>query len=448
MVSLLRSVVRPITRSRPHSGWVEQDPDQWWSEVQAALLTLGPASAIAVTGQANGVVLVDQEDRPCRPAIIWEDSRHMPEGGVDGASPEGRLRWLEAHEPEVLANARWWLLPKDYINLRLTGTIAADAASSIGLTDGRAYKADLPEGLRSRLAPLMRGIDALGSVHHAVVATGLIDSLAAMYGSGHLAVGAAFDVSGTTETVGLVSSQAAHSSAIRHALPLWPDRYLHAGPTQAGGDAASWAQQAFAPEIRLRQLFDLAQAAGPRETGILFLPYLSGERAPLWNQAARGVFFGLTREHRRDDLFRAVLEGVAFSIRHVLESIEGATPEYATKVICSGGAAVDTVWIQIKADVLGRPVEQAAAAQAGTLGAAMTAACALGAFSSMEEAGEAMVRRGIILEPTGQTSIRTRYDGLYRIYCDLAGSLTDSWKRLGVVLSGTPSIANAQRGVQ
>ena len=431
---LLRSASRPLDVSRPRPGWAEQDPEQWWREVQAVLLTLGPARSVAVAGQANGVVLVDEHGQPTRPAIIWQDNRQA--SGGTGAVAAGqvaasRFRWLESHEPDALEAACWWLQPKDFINLRLTGAVASDPNTSVGLSQGRAYRDDLPDGLRKRLPPLSRETDVLGTVHRASVAVGCMDSVASVCGSGPIEPGLAFDVSGTSETVGLVSSQSTHSGAIRQSIPLSVGRYLHAGPTQAGGAAALWAQRIMAPEDDLDRLFELVSTTKASNDPIVFLPYLLGERAPIWDPRARGVFFGLHGEHRREDIFRAVLEGVAFSIRHVLESIEEAVPERADRVVCSGGAARDEGWTQIKADVIGRPVERASW-HAGTLGAAMVAACSVGAFGNLAEASRAMVRPGTRIEPHGGAA-RERYDALYRIYLELVRTLPDTWQMLAAV---------------
>jgi xylulokinase len=161
----------------------------------------------------------------------------------------------------------------------------------------------------------------------------------------------------------------------------------------------------------------------PTSADLLFLPYLEGERAPIWDPKARGVFFGVSLEHTRADFLRAVLEGVAFSIRHVLETAEQATGMTAGTLHLSGGGATSAVWNRIKSDVLGRRVQPTFVRDAGALGAAMLAALAVDAFSDLKEATAAMVRQRPPVLPNKEMS--TRYDQLYRTYRELYRRVRD-----------------------
>ena len=430
---LVRTLTRPVRTALPGPGWAEQDPDEWWHGLLQILDALGPASGIAIVGQGNGLVLVNGDGAAIRPAIIWSDTRAASTEGnprSDSTAPQSRLAWFEAHEPDSLARARWWLLPKDYLNLRLTGAVAADPVGALGLTDGVSYSRALSGRLRERLPGLRASTESLGEWRGAAVAVGSMDSVAAMFGSGRLEPGAGFDVTGTSETVGMVSGSKAHGIAIRHAIQLGPSLFLHAGPTQSGAGSVRWARDAIAPDLDLTQFFALVETAPPGANGLLFLPYLAGERSPIWNPEARGVFFGLSGTHTRADLCRAVVEGVAFSIRHILEAIEAAIPERPEHVTSSGGAAGNHVWNQIKSDVLGLPVHQSAALEAGTLGAAMIATVAAGLYESVPSASLGMLRRGVSFEPTSDRRSRSRYDALHEIYVGLSTSLAGAWAQL------------------
>ncbi len=424
--SLVRLVERPLTTSRLEEGWVEQDPNEWWSALREILGELGSASALAITGQINGVVLVDAEGSAIRPAIVWADTRAACEAaelGVDATSPIARYTWLAAHEPKALATTRWWLLPRDFLNLRLTGMAVSDPISALGLTDGLAYRADLPDRLLACLPPLQPATHLLGEWEGTIVSVGCMDTLAAIYASCRIEPGTGIDVAGTSETVGIISAHGERWKGIRRAFPIGNGSYLHAGPTQAGGGSVAWAREALTPDLSVEEFYSRAATAPPGSNGLVFLPYLQGERAPIWDPTVRGCLYGLASTHRRADLCRAVLEGVAYSIRHTLETVESVLPERASRVVVSGGPAASSLWNQIKADVLGRPFERAEAREPGTLGAAMVAAVTARFYGSLAEAQMAMLRQGALSEPTEDASVRARYDALFERYLSLSGML-------------------------
>jgi xylulokinase len=351
--------------------------------------------------------------------------------------PPARLHWLQRHEPEALRSTRWLLQPKDFVNLRLTGVAGSDYWSSKGLVHLEtgepieAYRRLL--GVDPALAPPCHhphrclgplaepAAGELGVPAGIPVATGWSDAMAGMLGTGALTQdGLAFDIAGTSEIVGLTAAHApADADGALIAPVLDSERRVIYGPTQSGGAALEWFLRGFYPAAERVDLAAIDSLLPSSSEGLLFLPYLEGERAPLWDPAARGVFFRIAASHTRAHFLRAVLEGVAFSVRHVLEVAETAARAPATEVRVSGGGAQSAGWNAIKAAALNRPVRPTLVRDAGTLGAAILAALVASTFRDAREASAAMVRLGPAIAPDDAG----RYETLYREYRDLYRAL-------------------------
>jgi len=464
---LLGHGVCSCTVNRPRPNWVEQDCSQYWESavgaIRQALVSIEPSAVagLACCGHTPSLVLLDGDGRPVRPAIIWQDSRASEEAstlekeigseqwkewlGLDlprnASYPPARLRWLRTHEPATLLKTRQLLQPKDYLNYLLTGKAASDYWGSKGLvhlSTGEpieAYRSLL--GIDPALAPSCRhphhllgvlsseSARALGLNEGVPVATGWTDALCGMLGTGALAQsGSAFDIAGTSEIVGLTSSnEPVNHAGVLVAPILDTDLRVVYGPTQTSGGAVDWFVSTFLSKQEARESVAIDDLPAPTSADLLFLPYLEGERAPIWDPKARGLFFNVSLEHTKTDFLRAVLEGVAFSIRHVLETAEQATGLTAGILHLSGGGATSAVWNRIKSDVLGRTVQPTFVRDAGTLGAAMLAALAVHAFSDLKEATAAMVRQRPPVLPNKE--MLSRYDQLYRTYRELYRRVRD-----------------------
>jgi xylulokinase len=464
---LLGHGVCSCTVNRPRPNWVEQDCSQYWESavgaIRQALVSVEPSAVVglACCGHTPSLVLLDGDGRPVRPAIIWQDSRASEEAstleqeigleqwkewlGLDlprnASYPPARLRWLRTHEPAALLKTRQLLQPKDYLNYLLTGEMASDYWGSKGLVHLitgepiEAYRSVL--GVDPALAPPCRhphrllgslsaeAAHALGLAKGVPVATGWTDALCGMLGTGALAESSsAFDIAGTSEIVGLTSlSEPVNHAGVLVAPILDTDLRVVYGPTQTSGGAVDWFVSTFLSNRKERESVAVDDLPAPTSTDLLFLPYLEGERAPIWDAKARGVFFGVSLEDTKTDFLRAVLEGVAFSIRHVLETAEQATGLTVDTLHLSGGGATSAVWNRIKADVLGRTVQPTLVRDAGTLGAAMLAALAVHIFSDLKEATAAMVRQRPPVLPNNE--MLSRYDKLYRTYRELYRRVRD-----------------------
>jgi len=405
--------------STPQPGWAEQDPEDWWRAAQAALAELAvEPEAIGLTGQMHGLVALDEHDRVLRPAILWNDQRTGAEcreieervGAERLLELTGnlaltgftapKLLWLRRHEPETYAQIRHVLLPKDYVRLRLTGVHATDVADASGTllfdVGGRRWseavleKLELPpEWLpRALESPERSGETAQGTP----VAAGAGDQAASAVGVGVHEPGTTAVTIGTSGVVfaplpGFAPESRGRLHVFCHAVP---DRWHAMGVMLSAAGSLRWFRDALAPGEPFERLTAEAAEVEPGAEGVLFLPYLTGERTPHADPDARGAFAGLAATHSRGALVRAVLEGVAYGLRDSLELLtELGEPPASARV--SGGAARSGLWLRIVASVLGIPLERPAVEEGAAFGAALLAGAAGGAFATVPGAVEAAV---------------------------------------------------------
>ena len=379
-----------------HRIRAEADPQDWWLALQhlAAALPLAAHDivGIALCGFTRSQVLVDPAGNAVRPAQCFPDSRATAEAAAlaDVAAgtwtamspwhPLARLRWAQIQDRAAFARARHVLQPKDFLALRLTGRAATDRMANAWALDRDTGQPALAPwrlaGLDPALLPdlldpqdrvglvLPQPAPALAPLAGLPVFAGSMDTWCATIGAAAARPGGAYIVSGTTDAAGLFTTTSRSVDGLV-TLP-WGDGLYHlGGPSQAGADCATWAAALLGlPDAAA--LTALAADADGRGGPILFLPYLSGERAPLWEPGARGVFLGLHRDHGPAAIARAVLEGVAFANRDLLSR---AGVGFDQVVLCGGGGRSD-LWCQIRADVLGVPIQRSAVEEPGLAGAA------------------------------------------------------------------------------
>ena len=357
---------------------------------------------------------------------------------LDATFLPARAVWLASHTPEAWARARWILSPKDYINARLTGRVATDRLTSVRLVNGAgtAYLDEvlaLVDGLARRLPPLRDPVDSLGPAAGdglrcagAPVVVGTMDAFGSVFGSGLTVPGRGMVSCGTSLVVAGSSAVVSGRAAGVVAFPPVQGTFVHAGPTQAGGDALRWWSDTAA--LRIEDVIAEADRAPAGSSGVVFTPHLAGERAPLWDSAVRGLFLGLGSDTTRPDLSRAVLEGVAMSARQVLTAVEtaGGGP-LETVRFCGGGARSD-LWARIHADILRRPVERLAVPDAGVLGAAQLGAVGAGTYPDIRAASESTVRSERLVEPDARTA--EMLEPLFGVYTASYAALRDVHDRL------------------
>jgi xylulokinase len=461
---LVRAHRTDMSVSRPRSGWAEQDPLAWWhgtvQGIKAVLSGMPEAGvqvrSVGVVGQVNTHLFVDESLRPLAPAILWQDQRcrdialeqdarftvadKVAAWGrpvtLDASFAAARAAWFARNQPDKWSRTRWMLAPKDFVVAKLTGKIATDKLSVVRFAhrDGSGY---LPEavglvaGMADRLPPIQEPTAHVGEVTDTAVATGAAavpagttDSVGDIAGSGSAVPGRAMISCGTSLVVaGATTGPAARTSRILSLPPLWK-AHLHAGPTQAAGDALRWWSQVRGASIEsvLRE----AQGVQAGSSGVVFTPHLMGQRAPLWDADVRGSFLGLSSATSGAEMSRAVLEGVAMSARQVLDAVETAIGWQFDSLAFVGGGARSDLWAQIHADVLGRPLRRLAVSDAACFGAALLGAVNAGVYPDIATTAAVRVER--IFTPHEKSA--KRLQPLYAVYKAVYGELGDAHEKL------------------
>jgi xylulokinase len=440
----------------PRPGWSEQDPEDWWEASRTVLgrvaLKVGQdVAGIGLTGQMHGAVFLDGADAIIRPALLWNDQRTQEQCdeitrlvGRDeliriAGNPAltgfqaPKLLWLREEEPRAYARMHRLLLPKDYIRLRLTGQAATDVSDASGtlLLDlrSRSWSDEILGTLeipRRWLPEVFEGPEATGGVLAGVagelglrpgipVAAGGGDNAAGAVGSGIIAGGLASCSIGTSGVL------FAHSDALRldpsgrlhafcHAVP---NRYHLMGVSLSAGGSLRWWRDILG-NATYEEMGLLAAQAPPGSEGLVFVPYLTGERSPHLDPRARGAFFGLSSRHSAAHLTRAVMEGVAFSLRDSLDLMK-ELGEAPTQVRVTGGGARSDLWRQVLADVFDCRIVRTASDQGPAFGAALLASVAAGVHTNVEEACAGIELRADADDPDpARARIYAEYHAVYR----------------------------------
>lgn len=461
----------PILKPAPDRG--EQNPDDWWraavESTRRALAAAGrdDVAAISLCGQMHGFAPLDRAGAPLGNAIIWPDQRSAAEvsalveplgaerfTAIAGTMPATgfmgpTLLWLKQHDPAFLDAIGTVLFPKDYVRYKLTGDIATDpsdaAASALFDIHARDWSKVIIDsvGLPETIFPSVRdsvavageltrdAAETLGLRAGVPVITGCADQPAQAVGNGLIATGIA---SVTVGSGGQVCTPIDHVERTDSRLHVFnhaaPKMWYILGATLSAGLSLRWLRRITGLEGRedAYPIFS-AEAANvpPGANGLIFLPYLTGERTPYMDPMARGGFIGLTAYHERGHLARAVMEGVAFSLRQALE-ISLSLGGQVERVIAAGGAMDSDVWRGIMADVLGLPLQRSALTELTGVGAALLAGVGAGIYTDLEDARRRAVRYGDITEPDAARS--QLYNGLYAQFQGLYPTLKQDFHRL------------------
>ncbi|RJQ52447.1 MAG: hypothetical protein C4530_19045 [Desulfobacteraceae bacterium] len=450
-------------------GQAEHDAEAWWQAtvkaVRDAVRDVSAESILAVgIGCTNGLIAVDKAARPLRPAIMLWDQRALPEvekirNRLDardvfevcgnpvapGAYSLPTILWLKDHEPDTFRAAHRLMVPGGYLAARLTGefTIDYSRACTTLLFDIRRKRWHTPffDALELDPEKLPRP-EASDTVIGAVTAeaaeltglkkgtpviAGCMDTIGASLGSGIIEHGECFVIMGTAARVSGPLGKPIFDHRFMNCTHVIPERWQYIGAINGVGSSLRWIRDTFCQmeqkvaEFSGQDVYDLitAQAvqAPPGSKGLLFLPYISGERTPIWNPYARGVFFGVTLGHNRNDFLRSALEGASFAIRHVVEILETDLGLNISEIKIGGAAAKSAVWNQIISDILGKTVISLTQSHTEVLGAAVLAGVAIGAYSDYPAALKRTVVTGREFQP--EQRAHDAYDRLFPMYIRL-----------------------------
>ncbi|MFT4111936.1 xylulokinase [Silvibacterium sp.] len=450
-----------IPFASPQPGWAEQDPEDWWRAAQKAIrdvIATVPGvevDAVGLTGQMHGAVLLDAQGEVLRPSLIWCDQRtdaqcdwlhekfgreHLIELTANPALPNftlTKLLWVKEHEPEIFAKTEHILCPKDYVRFRLTGTYAIDVHEASGtlLLDvaNRRWSKEVAQGAgipESWLPELFESPEICAKVSpEAAAVTGLTAGTPVAAGAGDQGAGAVGmgilqpgSVSATIGTSGVVFAATAAPTrdplgrmhTFCHAVP---GRWHVMGVTQAAGLSLRWLRETIASGESYDQLTAEAAKIAAGSDGLLWTPYLLGERTPHLDSQARAAFVGITAGHGRGHLVRAVLEGVAYSLKDTFTLFsELGIPVKGVRL--GGGGARSPLWRSVQASVYGYPVDVLTAEEGGAFGAALLAGVGAGAWADTDAACAAAIEVAEQIQPDAAAVARYAegYKGFRQVY--------------------------------
>ena len=446
---ILNSVTEDYPLMFPHPGWSEQDPNEWWSAVKKGLekLTEGfdtaEVAGIGCGGQMHGLVVLDENDEVIRPAILWNDGRTFKEVeylnnviGKDKLSAltaniafagftAPKILWMRNNEPEDYARIKKIMLPKDYINYKLTGVHSCDYSDASGMllldVEHKCWSEEMLSlcGVSEEQMPkLFESFDVIGTVTADVglpktvkVIAGAGDNAAAAVGTGTVGEGACNISLGTSGTIFISSEK----------FGVDPNNALHAFAHADGGYhlmgcmlSAASCNKWFCKDILGGADYAEEQAGITDDmlgsNHVFFLPYLMGERSPINDTDARGTLTGISMDSTRTDMVQAVLEGVSFAIRDSFEVAKSLGIDIKRSKLCGGGGK-SPLWRKMLANVLNISLDIPVAEEGPGYGGAMLAMVGCGRFASVRDAAEELVKVAQVIEP--DPAIAARYDERY-----------------------------------
>lgn len=474
------SISKEYNVSYPKIGWAEQNPEDWWNATRDGIRDLlrvsdidgTTVSGIGFSGQMHGLVLLDRDGIVLRPAILWCDQRTQEECdylnneiGRDKISQytgnmaltgftAPKLLWVKKHEKEIFARVAHVLLPKDYIRYKLTGVYATDVSDASGMLmlDVKERKwsremlaiLDIKEEWLPRVYESFEvtgrltkeAAECTGLTEETVVVGGAGDQSAGAVGTGVVENGILSVALGTSGVVFANSDNYEVDEANRlHSFCHSNGRWHQMGVMLSAASCLKWWVEDINKDVEgdaFEKLLSEAGEAPVGSRGLVFLPYLMGERTPYNNPDARGVFLGLNITSSRGDMTRSVLEGVCFGLRDSLEILKSLKiPVEAVRV--SGGGSASQLWRQILADVFGVKVQIVNSKEGPAYGAAILAAVGCGLYRTVDEACKKLIKVKAAVDPIPENILE--YDKVYRIYTGLYPILKDSFKKMSDLLA-------------
>lgn len=442
-----------------HSGWSEQDPEDWVQKTLVALNRLVESSGVnpsaikglSFSGQMHGLVLMGENGKPLRRAILWNDTRTSEEcRDIETAAGhetilkiaknrtlEGftlpKLVWVKKHEPKLYERAATFLLPKDYLRYRLTGDAAMDYSDAAGTlllnVAEKQWSTELCSslGINPEICPrLVESETCVGTLLPEVaeetglspetqVFAGGADNACGAVGAGILSDKQMMSSIGTSGVVLSYENTGARDfgGQVHYFNHAKANAFYIMGVTLSAGDSLDWFRNQFAEDISFADIVKQADKVPVGAGGLLFTPYLAGERTPYADADIRGAFIGADTSHTKWHFARAVMEGITFSLNESVNLLR-ESGKSVESVVSVGGGAKSSEWLQIQADVFDAPVVKLKNEQGPGMGAALIAACGCGWFSSLEECADVFIQTDKVIEPVSENA--DKYKELFAIY--------------------------------
>jgi len=455
---------REYPLSHPAPGFSEQNAEDWVTGatesikeiIDSGIVNPADIEGLSFSGQMHGLVLIDEAGTPLRPAILWNDVRTTKQcqnitetmgtelaDNLKNKALEGftlpKILWVQENEPEIFAKATTFLLPKDYLRYRLTGVIDMDYSDAAGT-----LMLDFPTNTWSNSVcekfnidpsicpPLIRSIDLSGTLLPEMAeATGLTtdtkifgggaDNACGALGAGIINSEVAMCSIGTSGVFVSYedSATADYRAAVQFHSHAKPDAFYSMGCTLAAGHSLNWFKNTFASEKSFDDLLANVDQIKPGSNGLLFTPYIVGERTPYADALIRGSFIGMDTTHTLDHFARAVLEGITFSLKDSLELMRTVGKKEINKIVSIGGGAKNEAWLQMQADIFDATIIKLTSEQGPALGSAIIAAMGCEWFESFEACKDAFIGYEKEFQPIPENV--AKYEEAYKIYTQVYG---------------------------
>lgn len=454
----------------PKSGWAEQNPEEWWQAacqavrgaLQKGKIAPEKIAGVGIDGQSWSAIAVDQDGNVLTNTPIWMDTRakdicqelnekigaeeifELAGNSLQPSYTTAKIIWYQRNLPEVYEKTHKILQSNSYIAYKLTGNMTQDVSQGYGLHCFDMHTGQWDEKMCEKLGISMKLLPQIYPCHEIIgritekaaaecglsagtpVAAGGLDAACGTLGAGVIQAGETQEQGGQAGGMSICTDTYQADARLILGFHVVPGKWLLQGGTTGGGGVMRWLEQEFGAYERevgkqqKKSALDLfneqAKAVAPGSDGMVFLPYMSGERSPIWNPEAKGVFYGLDFGKTKGHFIRSAMEGVAFSLRHNLEIAQQAGAK-AEVLRAMGGSANSRLWTQIKSDVTGKPIEVPSSDTATTLGAAILAGVGVGMYESFEEAVKLTVRTRRFHEPNPEN--KAVYDKAYHTYLEL-----------------------------
>lgn len=455
----------------PEPGYAEQNPEEWWASIcigiQDVIKTSGISPeqilGIGIDGQSWSAIPVDKEGNCLYNTPIWMDTRardiakrvteevgferifEVAGNAFEPSYSTPKILWFKEEKPEIYSKTYKFLQSNSYIGMKLTGVMSQDMSQGYGIHFFNMKTCKYDESLARELGIPVDKVPDIYPSHgiigevtsEAAKATGLspgtkvvaggLDAACGTLGAGVYLTGQTQEQGGQAGGMSICVEEAIAHPKLILSPHVVPGHWLLQGGTVGGGGVLKWFKQELGGDNSFDELCELADEISPGAEGVIFLPYMSGERSPIWDPDAKGVFYGLGFDKTRGHMIRAALEGVAFSLEHNLRTA-AETKAKVDELIAMGGASNSVIWTQIKADVTGKTIKVPTSDTATTLGAAILAGVGVGMYNSFEEAVKETITITRVQEPNMEN--HEKYKKSMELYLSIYDNLKDTFKKL------------------